>query len=129
MQNINYVSNLRLRASYGINGTLPSCDFGWRPLVGYSNQYMEQAGGGIAHARTGGHEHNAHPPGGACIALGRVRAPAVQRVAPALPRGTEVIGRHARNGQRLAGRVLPDLGGIDPAAPGVWDQILEVARG
>lgn len=48
MQNVNYVSNLRLRASYGINGTLPSGDFGWRPLVGYSNQYMEQAGGGIS---------------------------------------------------------------------------------
>lgn len=48
MQNVNYVSNLRLRASYGINGTLPSGDFGWRPLVGYNNQYMEQAGGGIS---------------------------------------------------------------------------------
>ncbi len=42
------ISNLRLRASYGINGTLPSADFGWRPLVGYSNQYMVQAGGGIS---------------------------------------------------------------------------------
>ncbi|MGV3529925.1 MAG: SusC/RagA family TonB-linked outer membrane protein [Flavisolibacter sp.] len=43
-----YFSNLRLRASYGINGTLPPADFGWRPLAGYSNQYMEQAGGGIS---------------------------------------------------------------------------------
>lgn len=48
MQNINYLSNLRLRASYGINGTLPSSDFGWRGLVGYNNRYMEQAGGGIS---------------------------------------------------------------------------------
>lgn len=47
MQDINYISSLRLRASYGINGTLPSGDFGWRTLAGYSNQYMEQAGGGI----------------------------------------------------------------------------------
>lgn len=43
-----YISNLRLKASYGINGTLPPADFGWRPLVGYSNQYMVQAGGGIS---------------------------------------------------------------------------------
>jgi TonB-linked SusC/RagA family outer membrane protein len=48
MDNIDYVSNLRLRASYGINGTLPPGDFGWRSLAGYSNQYMEQAGGGIS---------------------------------------------------------------------------------
>jgi len=47
MQNINYLSSLRLRASYGINGTLPPGDFGWRNLAGYGNQYMEQAGGGI----------------------------------------------------------------------------------
>lgn len=41
------ISNLRLRASYGINGTLPSDNFGWRSLVGYNNKYMEQPGGGI----------------------------------------------------------------------------------
>jgi len=43
-----YISNLRTKASYGINGTLPPADFGWRPLVGYNNQYMVQAGGGIS---------------------------------------------------------------------------------
>jgi TonB-linked SusC/RagA family outer membrane protein len=41
------ISNLRLRASYGTNGTLPSNNFGWRSLIGYGNKYMEQAGGGI----------------------------------------------------------------------------------
>jgi TonB-linked SusC/RagA family outer membrane protein len=48
MSKATYISNLRLRASYGINGTLPPADFGWRPLAGYNNQYMEQAGGGIS---------------------------------------------------------------------------------
>jgi len=42
-----FISNLRLRASYGINGTLPSDNFGWRSLVGYNNKYMELPGGGI----------------------------------------------------------------------------------
>jgi TonB-linked SusC/RagA family outer membrane protein len=41
------ISNLRLRASYGTNGTLPSSNYGWRSLIGYGNKYMEQAGGGI----------------------------------------------------------------------------------
>lgn len=48
MSHATYISNLRLRASYGINGTLPSSDFGWRSLAGYGNKYMEQAGGGIS---------------------------------------------------------------------------------
>jgi TonB-linked SusC/RagA family outer membrane protein len=48
MQDMPSISNLRLRASYGINGTLPSPNYGWRSLVGYGNQYMEQAGGGIS---------------------------------------------------------------------------------
>lgn len=41
------INNLRLRASYGTNGTLPSDNFGWRSLLGYGNKYMEQPGGGI----------------------------------------------------------------------------------
>ena len=48
MDKADYLSNLRLRASYGINGTLPPGDFGWRQLVGYGNKYMEQPGGGIS---------------------------------------------------------------------------------
>ena len=48
MSGVDYISNLRLRASYGINGTLPPGDFSWRPLAGYGNKYMTQAGGGIS---------------------------------------------------------------------------------
>jgi len=48
MEGADYFSNLRLRASYGLNGTLPSSDYGWRSLVSYSNQYMAQPGGGIS---------------------------------------------------------------------------------
>lgn len=48
MKNNNLISNLRLRASYGVNGTLPSADFGWRSLTSYSSKYMGQAGGAIA---------------------------------------------------------------------------------
>lgn len=44
MKNIEAISSLRLRASYGINGTMPFNNFGWRALAGYGNNYMEQAG-------------------------------------------------------------------------------------
>jgi len=47
MKDMTSISNLRLRASYGVNGTLPSANFGWRTLTGYSAKYMTQAGGGI----------------------------------------------------------------------------------
>ena len=45
MKDFTQISNLRLRASYGVNGTLPSDNYGWRNLTGYRNAYMEQAGG------------------------------------------------------------------------------------
>ena len=45
MENVESISNLSLRASYGVNGTLPPSNFGWRPLTGYSAKYMESAGG------------------------------------------------------------------------------------
>src|SRR5690606_31880832 len=48
MKNYNALSNLRLRASYGVNGTLPSADFGWRSLTSYTLKYNGQAGGGIS---------------------------------------------------------------------------------
>ncbi|MCK9626740.1 MAG: TonB-dependent receptor [Bacteroidales bacterium] len=48
MKGQNVISNLRLRASYGVNGTLPSSNYGWRSLAGYSNQYMEEPGGGVS---------------------------------------------------------------------------------
>lgn len=41
------LSNLRIRASYGTNGTMPSDDFGWRSLIYYDTKYNEQPGGRI----------------------------------------------------------------------------------
>lgn len=48
MKNIPQISNLRLRGSYGVNGTLPSSNYGWRALASYGNRYMDAPGGGIA---------------------------------------------------------------------------------
>ncbi|MDR1552768.1 MAG: TonB-dependent receptor [Prevotellaceae bacterium] len=45
MQNIDYLSNLRFRLSYGINGTLPPSNYGWRSLIGYTYKYNEEPGG------------------------------------------------------------------------------------
>lgn len=39
------ISNLRLRASYGINGTLPLQNYGWRSLTNYTLRYNGNAGG------------------------------------------------------------------------------------
>ena len=48
MANSTLINDLRLRASYGVNGTLPSDNYGWRSLVTYGNKYLESAGGGIS---------------------------------------------------------------------------------
>ncbi|MDR1983939.1 MAG: TonB-dependent receptor [Prevotellaceae bacterium] len=48
MQNIDYISNLRFRLSYGINGTLPTSNYGWRSLTGYTQKYLENPGGTLA---------------------------------------------------------------------------------
>ena len=45
MQNQDVISNLRLRASYGINGTLPSSNYGWRALAAYGYNYNAAPGG------------------------------------------------------------------------------------
>ena len=50
LQNQDVLSNLRLRASYGVNGTLPSSNYGWRSLAGYNNKYMESPGGSLINA-------------------------------------------------------------------------------
>ncbi|MDD2595413.1 MAG: TonB-dependent receptor [Bacteroidales bacterium] len=50
MQNQDIISNLRLRASYGVNGTLPSSNYGWRSLTSYSSKYMESPGGALSNA-------------------------------------------------------------------------------
>ncbi len=39
------VSTLRVRASYGVNGTLPTDNYGYMNLVTYSSKYMGQPGG------------------------------------------------------------------------------------
>ncbi len=48
MKSIDFISSLRLRASYGINGTLPTNNYGWRSLATYGNKYMEAPGGGVS---------------------------------------------------------------------------------
>ena len=42
------ISSLKLRASYGVNGTLPSANYGWRSLTSYTSKYMELPGGGVS---------------------------------------------------------------------------------
>jgi len=48
MTNIDIISSLRLRGSYGVNGTLPSSNYGWRSLATYTNKYMELPGGAVS---------------------------------------------------------------------------------
>lgn len=48
MKNIHWISNLRLRGSYGVNGTLPSSNYGWRALTSYNNKYQTNPGGGLS---------------------------------------------------------------------------------
>jgi len=48
MKSLDMISSLRLRASYGVNGTLPSSNYGWRSLTAYTSKYMEQPGGGVS---------------------------------------------------------------------------------
>lgn len=48
MKNIDAISSLRLRGSYGVNGTLPGENYGWRSLATYGSKYMELPGGGVS---------------------------------------------------------------------------------
>lgn len=48
MAGIDPISSLRMRVSYGVNGTLPSNNYGWRSLATYGNKYMELPGGGVS---------------------------------------------------------------------------------
>jgi len=48
MKSVDLISSLRLRGSYGVNGTLPSSSFGWMNLTYYSNKYMKSPGAGIS---------------------------------------------------------------------------------
>ena len=47
MKEVDLISSLRLRGSYGVNGTLPPDNYGWRSLTSYGNKYMELPGGGV----------------------------------------------------------------------------------
>jgi TonB-linked SusC/RagA family outer membrane protein len=48
MESVNFISSLRLRGSYGVNGTLPTANYGWRSLTSYTSKYMELPGGGVS---------------------------------------------------------------------------------
>jgi TonB-linked SusC/RagA family outer membrane protein len=48
LEKIAPLSNLRLRASYGVNGTLPVANYGHMALVSYSSKYMTNPGGTLA---------------------------------------------------------------------------------
>jgi len=48
MKSQDVISNLRLRASYGVNGTLPSSNYGWRALAAYGANYGGDPGGYIS---------------------------------------------------------------------------------
>ncbi|WP_159635261.1 SusC/RagA family TonB-linked outer membrane protein [Sphingobacterium composti] len=50
LENISDINSLRLRGSYGVNGTLPGSNNAWRALATYGNKYMEQPGGGLANS-------------------------------------------------------------------------------
>lgn len=50
LKNITEIDHIRLRASYGVNGTLPTSDFDWRALVSYGSKYMTLAGGGLSNS-------------------------------------------------------------------------------
>jgi TonB-dependent starch-binding outer membrane protein SusC len=45
LKGVSFLDNLRLRASYGTNGTLPGSDFGWRELTSYTVKYLGQPAG------------------------------------------------------------------------------------
>ena len=45
ISDIEEINLLKLKASYGTNGTLPTSNFGWRSLASYGYNYMDQPGG------------------------------------------------------------------------------------
>ncbi len=47
MREVSLISSLRLRGSYGVNGTLPTNNYGWRSLTSYANKYLENPGSGV----------------------------------------------------------------------------------
>lgn len=47
MSRASFLSNLRLRVSYGVNGTIPSDNYGYMSLINYTDKYLGQPGGTI----------------------------------------------------------------------------------
>ncbi len=47
LKNNPLISDLRVRASYGVNGTLPSSNYGYINLMTYTSKYMGNPGGSI----------------------------------------------------------------------------------
>ncbi|MDR2473915.1 MAG: TonB-dependent receptor [Tannerella sp.] len=45
LRNVEWLSNLRLKASYGVNGTLPSSNYGHIPLYSFGYNYNNEPGG------------------------------------------------------------------------------------
>ncbi|MCU4177758.1 TonB-dependent receptor [Carboxylicivirga sp. N1Y90] len=45
MENISFIDNLKIKSSYGINGTLPDDYYAWRSLYSFGQDYMEEPGG------------------------------------------------------------------------------------
>lgn len=50
LKDISSINSLRLRGSYGVNGTLPTDNYAWRPLVTFGNKYMTRPGGGLGNS-------------------------------------------------------------------------------
>ncbi|MBQ3175686.1 MAG: TonB-dependent receptor [Bacteroidales bacterium] len=48
MRDIDWISNLRIRGSYGINGTFPSDNYGWRALASYTYKYNGNPGSALS---------------------------------------------------------------------------------
>jgi len=47
LMNVHYLNDLRLRASFGVNGTLPTDNYGYINLMSYDNAYLGNPGGSI----------------------------------------------------------------------------------
>lgn len=50
IKDISWISDLKLRASYGVNGTLPSSNYGWRNLSSVTSKYQGVAGSALSTA-------------------------------------------------------------------------------
>ncbi len=52
MNDISFLDNLKIKASYGTNGTLPSDYFAWMPLYSLGQDYVEEPGAAIYNIHT-----------------------------------------------------------------------------